>query len=370
MIRKIQQTFISKINTYPTLKKNILRIWDGCHYVLPFVVGFFTRSFPHFLHIQKSKIIAQPGTLGFKGGVFNPGAIELGKNSILLMAKAQLIPWYKARGHNSKYYLDGHPTVFILDHKTLETQESYIIHNAVGFPNNEDFALEDFRAFYWKGHIMLNHSFVVKGKVDGYINQTAVRSALSVFDFNEKKIIFQAFPTLDFPTQNFEKNWLYKEYESQLLLFYSLYPFKVLALENEDDFSFKTKVNIKLEQLRNPGGFGSLVSYSTNPIDFDENHWLMVIHQIEHKFTGRCYYHWALLIDKATLLPIKITSKPIFSGMGARGRLPGIRYISSILKTEHEILFFAGEGDVYVTVTRKNINEINNLWVDVMNHNR
>lgn len=365
MIRRFPHTFISKINTYPTLKKNILKIWDGGHYVLPFVVGFFTRRFPHFLHFLKSKVIAQPGTLGFKGGAFNPGAIELDENRILLIAKAQLVPWYLARGLHRKYYLDGHPTVFILDHTTLETQESYVIHDVEGFPNNEDFALEDFRAFYWKGQMMLNHSYVVKGQLDGYINQIAVRSALSVFDYNANKITFQAFPRLDFPTQNFEKNWVYKEHEGRLLLFYSLHPFKVLALENEGDFSFKTKVNINLEQLSNPGGFGTLVSYSTNPIDFDERHWLMVIHQIEHKFTGRCYYHWALLIDKATFLPVKITAQPIFSGMGARGRLPGIRYISSILKTEGEILFFAGEGDVYVTVTRKSINEINSLWVDV-----
>jgi hypothetical protein len=45
--------------------------------------------------------------------------------------------------------------------------------------------------------------------------------------------------------------------------------------------------------------------------------------------------------------------------MGARGRTPGIRYISSILKVNNEILFFAGEGDVYVTVTKKTIPEIN-----------
>jgi hypothetical protein len=33
-------------------------------------------------------------------------------------------------------------------------------------------------------------------------------------------------------------------------------------------------------------------------------------------------------------LPVKITSKPLFSGMGARGRLPGIRIYLLLLKRE------------------------------------
>ena len=365
MVKRIQQNIFSKINRYPILKNNILRIWDGYHNVLPFVVGFFTRCFPYSKHILNSKVIAQPGTLDFKGGAFNPGAIELDNGQILLTAKSQVIPWYQSRGHHRKYYLDGKPTVFFLDKSTLETKKSYPINDEVGFPENEDFALEDFRAFYWKGQIMINHSFVIKGKVDGYINQTSVRSALSILDSKEKKMTFQAFPTLDFPQKKFEKNWVYKEHEGQLLLFYSLNPFKVLVLENEHDFSFKTQVNIKFEQLIDPGGYGTLVSFSTNPIDFDEKHWFMVIHQIEHKIIGRCYYHWGLLIDKSTFLPAKITCKPIFSGMGARGRLPGIRYISSIIKQEDKILFFAGEGDVFVTVTEKSIKKLHEMWADV-----
>ena len=62
---------------------------------------------------------------------------------------------------------------------------------------------------------------------------------------------------------------------------------------------------------------------------------------------------------------MKISSKSIFSGMGARGRVPGIRYISSIVKAENEILFFAGEGDVYVSVTKKKITELQTLFVNL-----
>ena len=148
------------------------------------------------------------------------------------------------------------------------------------------------------------------------------------------------------------------------LLFYSLNPYKVLALEDEKSFSFKTIIEKQLSsKINDPGAFGTMVSLSTNPIDFDDKHWLIVIHQIQFKFTGRCYYHWAVLIDRTTFLPVRMTFKPLFSGMGARGRTPGIRYISSVLKIDNELLFFAGEGDVYVTVTKKTIAELQTLFV-------
>jgi hypothetical protein len=65
------------------------------------------------------------------------------------------------------------------------------------------------------------------------------------------------------------------------------------------------------------------------------------------------------------MLPVKISAKPIFTGMGARGRTPGVRYISSILKTDDEILFFAGEGDVYVTVTKKSCENLISDMIDL-----
>lgn len=365
MVRRINQFFISKISTHPNLKRILLKIWNFYFVSMPLVLAPFVRVYAYLLHRFNSKVIAYSDTSSFEGVAFNPGALWLDKEHILLLAKSQVLPWFKARGNNRKFYLEGNPVIFLLEQKSLETKETHVLNNMVGFPQDLDFALEDFRAFYWKGQMMLNHSFVIKGKVDGYINQTSVRSALSVLDIHEKRITFQAFPTLDLPTQNFEKNWIYQEHNSQLLLFYSLNPYRVLVLENEIDFSFQTIVYETIGALANPGGFGTLVSYSTNPIDFDDTHWFIVIHQIDYKLTGRCYYHWGVLLDKSTFLPIKITSKPIFSGMGARGRMPGIRYISSVLKDEDKFLFFAGEGDVCVTVTQKTIEEINNLWIKI-----
>lgn len=364
MLKKNINIFTSHLNKIPLLKVTLLYVMNSYYKYGPIVVGNLIRNPAFFKHIFNSKVIANPGTLNFKGGAFNPGALLFNENKILLLARAQNVPWFKARGKNRKYYMVGNPVSFILDQKSLEKKESAVITNLLGFPNTADFEIEDFRLFSWNGKIMSNHSLVTKGKVDGFTNQIAVSSALSTFDEKEKTLQFIGIPKVDFLLQNFEKNWVYKENGSQLLLFYSLNPYKVLILEDEKKFIFKTIISQQfVNKLADPGGFGTLVSFSTNPIDFDENHWLVIIHQINHRFTGRCYFHWAVLINKSTFLPVKITNKPIFSGMGVRGRTPGIRYISSVLKVYDEILFFAGEGDVYVTVTKKNIMDLEKLFV-------
>ena len=366
MLINIQNIFISQLNKIPFLKKKMLQIYDFyCKYT-PLFVGHLTRNPAYIKNLWNSKVIAKPGTLGFKGGTFNPGVLALDEYNILLLAKAQIVPWFKARGKNKKFFMVGNPVAFILDNKSLKTKQSVVTTNIVGFPKKEEYAIEDFRLFKWKGKTMVNHSLITKGTITGFVNQTLVRSAISIFNEKEKTLQFCALPKVDYPLQDSEKNWVYKENGNQLLLFYSLNPYKVLVLKNEENFSFKTIINKMVSsKFTDPGGFGTLVSLSTNPIDYDDKYWLIVIHQIEHKFTGRCYFHWAVLIDKLTLLPVKITSKPIFSGMGARGRTPGIRYISSVIKIENEILFFAGEGDVYLTVTKKSIVEINDLFVGI-----
>lgn len=356
MIRKLYTSIKNNINKSPVIKQKLVNILDFLFVFRRISVGNLRRGPAYLSHLLQSKKIAGPGMLSFKGGMFNPGAL-LTEQGILLVAKAQHIPWFKAKGNKRELFLKGNPVTFLLDQNTLKMVEKNIITDIVGFPQDLDYAIEDFRMFKWKEQSLVNHSFVIKGKVGDYINQTSVKSSLSLL--SNQKLTWLGFPTLDFSTQNIEKNWVYKEDDQKLLLFYSLNPYHILFLENDTELRFKTLINQQFEnKLKNPGSFGTMVSFSCNPIDFDDQYWLLIVHQIDNKISGRCYYHWAVLIDKKTLLPVKITKNYIFSGMGARGRDTGFRYISSILKVEDEILFFAGEGDVYITVTKKKVNEI------------
>lgn len=364
MFKAIKNSTVSKLRQHPDIKKKMLWLYDLFHKVMPSVVGALIRNPAYLKNLWRSKVIAKPGTLSFGGGVFNPGVLVLDEHNILLIARSQIIPWFKAVGKNRKFYLEGSPVIFVLDKTSLEKKQSSVISNLIDYPDMDDHAIEDFRLFKWGKKKMVNHSLMTKMKIDGYNYLKLVTSSLSVLDESEKTLRFCAIPKLDFPLQEFEKNWVYKENDTQLLLFYSLNPYRILTLQDDENFTFRTIINEQISaKIKDPGGFGTMVSFSTNPIDFDDEHWLVVIHQIKHKFTGRCYFHWAMLIDKSTFLPVKISSKPIFSGMGARGRTPGIRYISSIIKVENEILFFAGEGDVYVTVTKKKIVDLEALFI-------
>lgn len=353
------------INKYPLLKDKLLRINDLYFELRQIMTGCLIRYPAYLRNIINTHVIGKPGTLNFLGGVFNPGAIQKG-DEIVLIAKSQVVPWFKARGKKKKFHLVGSPVIFKLEIETLNKKSEYVIEDLKAFPAQGGWFIEDLRIFQWKSLIMINHSFIVKKNLGTHLHQGSIYSGLSILEDSATKIRFIGIPQLDFELQTVEKNWVYQEKDGKLFLFYSLNPYRVLVLENENDLTFKTVINQQFEhRLKNPGGFISMVSCSTNPIDFDENCWLMIIHQINHKVSGRCYFHWAILIDKETLLPVKITSKPLFSGMGARGRTPGIRYISSILQVNDEILFFAGEGDVYVTATRKKIKEIESLFVNL-----
>lgn len=356
--------FIFYLNKSPALKKSLLQLLDFYDRYAPFLVGNLLRNPAYLRHRLNSKVIAKPRLFSF-GAIFNPGVL-LVDHKIVLLANAQKLPWFKARGAKAEFYMTGNPllTQLALPHLSILNQN--IITTITDLPSDQDYAIEDFRLFRWQGKNMINHSLVLRKKTDGFIGQAGVFSALSVLDPEEKTFKFCGLPQVDFPHQNFEKNWVYKENGLQLFLFYSLNPYKVLVLTDEKSFSFKTVLNQQFSsKINDPGGFGTLVSFSTNPIDYDDKHWLLVIHQIQHRFTGRCYYHWIVLIDRSSLMPVKITSKPIFSGMGARGRTPGIRYISSVLKIDQELLFFAGEGDVCVTVTWKSVASLQKLWVDL-----
>lgn len=352
------------INHNPILKKRLLEHYDRMYKFLPFIVGTVTR-FPAYLkNRMKSKVIAKPGFLSFSGGAFNPGALTIDDGVLLLLAKAQVIPWFKAVGKKREFYLKGSPIAFLVTTDRLQILSSRVISDLIGFPPEDQYAIEDLRLFQWGEKKMINHTLITKHRNQGYLSIKSTNSALS--EYNEQNIHFYGVPILDFAPKKYEKNWVYAENGEKLLLWYSVNPYRVLALQEEGNFTFKTLIHQQLSgKITDPGGFGSMVSFSTNPIDFDETHWLVIIHQFKKKITGRWYVHWAVLIDKSSLLPVKITLKPIFTGAGARGRVPGYRYVSSVIKLKDELLFFAGEGDVYVTVTKKKIKDIQSLLVHV-----
>lgn len=356
----MKSSFIRFINGRPGVREKGLWLLDTYTIGKKIVQGLLIRVLPYFRNLCETRVLAGPGVLGYKGGAFNPGAVY-DAGDIVLLGKATHIAWYRARGKNRHLFLKGDPLLVTLEPTTLKINSREKVTKFIGFPESHPWAIEDMRLFRFQEKIFINHSLVEFGKDDSWFGQGKVSAALSVLDLDDQSIAFHAVPELNFPKRKIEKNWTYLEHDSELYLFYSLHPFTVLKYQ-EGKFITILRENCGLADI---GGFGTMVSQSTNPIDYDQEHYLMVIHQTENRNFGRCYHHWAILISKETLLPVKITANPIFSGMGARGRTPGIRYISSIIKRGNEILFFAGEGDIYMTVSKRKVDQINQLMLQI-----
>jgi hypothetical protein len=317
-------------------------------------------------HQRNSKIIAGPHYLGFDGGIYNPGALQTGDGGVILMAKGQVCHWWDAVGINAELYQKGSPVVFTLD-KDLSPKSSHVVQYSSNFPAIDKVGYEDFRLFYYNKEIWVNHSLLtlVPRHACAWTFQDA-KQVLSSLDSTYTRLSFLGQPQVDFQAKQTEKNWLYVEQDGNLYLFYSFHPYRVLKLTDRKSLTFTTVIDQPLgDRLADIGGFKTLVSFSTNPIDYDERHWLLLVHQVEHGRVERCYHHWGVLIEKKTLLPCKITATPLFSGRGARGRKPGIMYVTSVIRREADFVFFSGEGDAFITQVVVPKNTIERSWLDL-----
>lgn len=360
----VREFISSNVRRHPRLRKFLISIVEGYIEYKKTVYGLCVRPLHFLRHVRKSTVIVVPGFLGFRGGVFNPGTIANG-DGVLLLAKGQVCPWWKARGAMRHLFMAGAPVLMKLDSE-FRLCEGNIISDLQGFPVDKSYAIEDFRLFEWGEQIIVNHGLTYLNDDSSNVEQGTVLPCLSILNAKLFSLTLCGFIQVDFPVCKVEKNWMFASSTGQLYLFYSINPYRVLRMEEYSSLSFITVINhVGFSKLSDPGGFGTFVSFSTNPIDFDEQHWLMIIHQIEPRYFGRCYHHWAVLIDKYSLLPCKITSKAIFSGMGARGRNPGIRYLTSVIRKGDKLIFFNGEGDVYTTMVEMAVSVIECLWIDV-----
>ena len=90
----------------------------------------------------------------------------------------------------------------------------------------------------------------------------------------------------------------------------------------------------------------------------------MVIHQSDHCRGGRAYRHWGVLLDRSSLRPRRITARPLFTGIGARGTLRRTLYVTSVVQMEDGFVFFNGEGDSCTTYTKLGRSTLERLWAD------
>jgi predicted GH43/DUF377 family glycosyl hydrolase len=294
------------------------------------------------IDINECRLFAEPGIIGLGGGAFNPGALVC-DDEIIVIAKGQKCHWHQIQ--DVKMYMRGPVLLFRFDYelnlKKIEKLPRIRKLHSI-FPEE----VEDFRMFRFQEEIYLNHSLChLKLFKTAYSKCTQV---LSTLDLETRTIRYVGAPRIDFCPKAIEKNWVYFSNEDGLFLLYSFCPFVVLKAVDPRDLKFVTVINQQKDLHSEMFSVfeGNKMSFSTNPIPYDDKNLLVVIHSYkEEDRIGRVYFHWAVLLDKKTFVPVKISSQPIFVGGKCRGKLPGVMYVMSVIPHGESLIFFNGEGD-------------------------
>lgn len=311
---------------------------------------------PPLIDNQNCVVIAGPGLLGIQDGVFNPGAIRH-KAEIVLIANGHMFSTKKILSHEN--YFKGNFPVLINLNENLEIIRSEKISIDPFLPEELN-KYWDYRLFTFQGKLYANHFLASYPSNEIYPVDSRDRKDVQLISevfLEENKIRVLGTPILDFPPTKSEKNWTYFEFNNELYLLYSFSPYKLLKATNWQKREFKTirTAEINLD-LHNHDAYLN-VFLSTNPIEYDKDYFLVTFHVRTTPWPG-FYRHWAALISKKSLLPEKISVRPLLEGGYAAGRHPQVLYVTSALMMKGEVVFFLGEGDTYTsyaTISKKDL---------------
>lgn len=316
--------------------------------------------------LERSQPIAGPGFLeGLNGGVMNPGAISSGIGTLIL-AKGLFCPWLNAP---QGWELVGPPILITLD----ETGEltSCAILRETNFPVISQYS--DYRLFAFRGEYFATHSWTgARGRHD-----------ISRLILEEERLEFLGCPSVDFPTRQYEKNWVYFEEGGELYCIYSFLPYRLLRLVDHRLLRFESVAcrqpvqqpsgTLGTEIIRSAWPSMGLpkepaeISNSTNPILYDKDHLFFVVHKYAWPENApyRIYLQWGVLLERRSMMPVAVTSIPIFSGKNARGVLPGVVYTNSVVLRGDVLNFFNGEGDSQIALAAVEKRELEPYWIEL-----
>jgi hypothetical protein len=242
----------------------------------------------------------------------------------------------------------------ILKESKILSLENYPINR---FLRSHDFRLFKFRTFTFVNHTLVDTSSWAGTTFSEWQTQNMEEIvAIAELDLNRYCLKFKGSPRLDFKFKRREKNFGFFEHDDNLYLIYSFSPYVLLEAIDWEKLHFRTVINRKIN-IRSLDSSNRLLSLSTNPIHYDDKHYLMLIHKKDRFYVCT---HWGIMISKESLLPVKITSRPLFRGTTSKGALTSIVYVMSVLSFGDRFRFFLGEGDLYssyVDITKRELDK-------------
>lgn len=310
-------------------------------------------------------VIAGPGFHFRWGAIMNPSGLMI-KENFYTLAKGLYCHWRYSRSAFSFLYLKGDPLLFILDPVTLKRKKSVKL--LVEKLPDKKLMIEDFRLFCFQDKLLVSHALIKRQRKWIRKHYHSAHQTLSELDLSQSKLSYLGKVEIDYPVTPIEKNWVYFEKDKELYFIYSFSPFRVFKLTNWNELKFEELIYKNMNQLSFLGGFEEIISLSTAPIEYDKNNYLLLIHKCKNKnepVGKRIYYHWGVLLEKETLLPMQISVGPLFVGGKARGIMPGVIFVMSVVNHGNDFYFTYGESDSHACVLKLSKSKLDPIWKDI-----
>jgi len=181
------------------------------------------------------------------------------------------------------------------------------------------------------------------------------RVGISQVDVDKNELKFLGLPSLDILLKSSEKNWVCFEHNKELFLIYSFNPYHLLRARHWPQLDFTTVIRhaVALPVEADKITFRN----SVNPVEYDRQYFLHVVHKV---YPGKQYAYWAVLIDKDSLLPKKISARPLICGW--KSASAAIIYVCSVVPRQDEILIFGGLNDSSMGCWRVSRTALDENW--------
>jgi hypothetical protein len=307
------------------------------------------------------QLLAGRGSFGYDGGVFNPGAIVENERTYLI-SNADRTPWALQKVDECRFFASTHPLLLELDHAHCIAGATEL--DLVDLPSRSTKRIGDFRLFKFGGTVFSNHFVISNTTRDTAehrplrLEDMQTRIGISRLDFTGARFHWCGFPTLDRSVARAEKNWAMFANGGRVLLLYSFAPYVLLACEEWPSLKFTTVLDARF--VLPFDGDGLMLRNSINPVEYDDEHWLHVVHKV---YPSKQYSFWAVLLCKRTLQPVRATARPLVCGW--RSYSSSIIYTCSVIAGPRDILLFSGLDDSATAFARIPRSRLDAEWVPI-----
>ena len=290
--------------------------------------------------------------------VLNPGALAT-PDGTLLLCRVEDATWTEMKPDETVFMRRCPPRLLELDSggAVRKSQPATWVEATSASTHR----LEDFRLFIHAGNILSNHAILrlpspARAGHPVELDQVETRVGFSALDPIRVELRFLGEPRLPRALGRTEKNWACFSHGQDLFLLYSPAPYRLYRCTDWERLEFTA--HLEADWML-PGSSPDLppLRNSINPVPYDEDHWLHVVHRV---YPGKRYAYWPVLISRQTLRPMRSTRQPLASGGWSGG--DGLLYLSAAVAGAEAIDLYFGAEDCATGHTQVSRRALDAAW--------